>query len=557
MPNTHPLRIALLTNTASVSEWQFQMLEKIQQEGTGNVVLAVVRDAATISSVEPKPSSLAKMLFYRYTLWDRKNFRENPDPHAMRSLDDLNKSIETIKMVPETTQWVDRISSSDAQTLREHNIDVIIRLGWRILKGEVLTIPPCGVWSFHHGDNQVNRGGPPAVWEHYHDQILAGITLQILNERLDDGLVIGRSFTARDRCSPTKTRHRQYWRSVDMLPRKLAELQHLGIDEFINAAKSRNPPVSFYSQPLLTEKNISLRQALRYVTTNIVNYAKLAIFRKRFEEKWILYFKLDDDLSTAPWQFTLLETPNDRYWADPHIIKRDGIFYVFVEEFMYDTNRGHITVIPIDENGTVGEAQTVLAADYHLSYPFVFEHEGETYMVPESVANHSIDLYKCESFPDKWVHVKTLMSNVYAVDTTLYEKDGRWWMFTNKSDAEGGITHDELYVFSANHFLDDEWIPHQQRVVVSDPRTARPAGALFESDGRLFRPAQDCSVDYGYAVQLHEITELSQEEYKEIPVSRITPDWNDRIVGVHTLAYVPGMTIIDAKTYIKKSQVIK
>lgn len=148
------------------------------------------------------------------------------------------------------------------------------------------------------------------------------------------------------------------------------------------------------------------------------------------------------------------------------------------------------------------------------------------------------------------------MKDIYAVDTTLYEQEGRWWMFTNLRDTDGGNTHDELHLLSADYFMDDEWTPHPQRVVVSDVRCARPAGALFKKNGRLFRPAQDCSVDYGFALQLQEITQLSEEHYQETPVSRITPDWNNQVRGVHTFNHADGMTIVDAKTYIKKSDVI-
>jgi len=53
-------------------------------------------------------------------------------------------------------------------------------------------------------------------------------------------------------------------------------------------------------------------------------------------------------------------------------------------------------------------------------------------------------------------------------------------------------------------------------------------------------------------MQLQEITELTPDEYHETLVSRITPDWNERVIGVHTLSYVPGITVVDAKTRIKK-----
>ncbi len=555
MPTPPPLRIAILINSTRILEWQYQMLKKIQDGGNAEIVLAVTRGKPAQSTAAPVVSTLASSIFNRYAQWDRKKFKLKPDPYAQSDLDKLEGSIPVVSMTPEVTLWSDSLCDEDLNTLREHNVDVVVRLGWRILTGEMLNIPRYGVWSFHHGDNQINRGGPPGMWEHYFGQECAGVTLQVLSESLDDGTVLDRSFTATDRSSVSKTRGKLYWRSVDMLPRKLSELRHLGFDTFMERARNASPSLGFYSQPLLTEKKMSLKQVLRHVGRGLFIYVKNVLFSRRFEEKWILYFNIGERMSTSLWQFTKIESPNDRYWADPHVIKRDGTYYVFVEEFMYDTRRGRIAVIPVSEDGTVGEAQTVLAPDYHLSYPFMFEHDGQTYMIPESGENRSIDLYKCTRFPDQWEHVKTLMNNVYAVDTTLYEHEGRWWMFTNRCDTEGGTTHDELHVYSADHFMDDDWVAHPQGVVVSDVRCARPAGALFVHDGKLIRPAQNSSVDYGYALQFQEITELNAERYHEIPASQITPDWNDRIKGVHTFNYVGGMTIVDAKTFIKKSDV--
>ncbi len=39
-------------------------------------------------------------------------------------------------------------------------------------------------------------------------------------------------------------------------------------------------------------------------------------------------------------------------------------------------NKGHISVIRMDEQGVYSEPVKVLERPYHLSYPFVFEWEG-------------------------------------------------------------------------------------------------------------------------------------------------------------------------------------
>ena len=53
---------------------------------------------------------------------------------------------------------------------------------------------------------------------------------------------------------------------------------------------------------------------------------------------------------------------------------------------------------------------------------------------------------------------------------------------------------------------------------------------------------------YGYATTINRITSLSPTEYSEAEVSKILPDWDKDILGVHTLNVVDGLTVIDCLT---------
>ncbi len=104
-----------------------------------------------------------------------------------------------------------------------------------------------------------------------------------------------------------------------------------------------------------------------------------------------------------------LVPPRDRFWADPQIIERNGLYYVFIEELMYRDHKGRIAVLTIDKDGNASEPQTVLERPYHLSYPFLFEWEGELFMIPETSAAETIEVYRCDRFPDQWSLERVLM----------------------------------------------------------------------------------------------------------------------------------------------------
>src|SRR6185503_19258450 len=136
---------------------------------------------------------------------------------------------------------------------------------------------------------------------------------------------------------------------------------------------------------------------------------------------------------------------------------------------------------------------------------------------------------------------KVLMNDVRAADATLAEIDGTWWMFV--SIAESSIP-DELFLFYADSPL-GPWMPHRRNPVKSDVRSSRPAGNLFNWNDDVYRPAQDSSGRYGYAVTINKIVQLDAENFREEEVSKILPNWRNDLLGTHTLSIADDLTVTD------------
>lgn len=269
-------------------------------------------------------------------------------------------------------------------------------------------------------------------------------------------------------------------------------------------------------------------------------------------ECWYLAYKLGDFEYPAPKfeDLNYMEPPGDRFWADPFPVRIDAKYYVFMEEFLYEAKKAHISVIEMDLDGTWKQPVKVLERDYHLSYPFLFEWRGQLYMVPETKRNSTIELYRCVEFPLKWEFDRVLIDKVQAVDATLHEDDGIWWLFCNIGGREFS-SNDELHLFCAKTPF-GPWTPHRRNPVKSDVRSARPAGRLFYRDGGLYRPSQDCSVRMGGAIVLNRITRLTPEEFKEESVARIDPTWRKGMIGTHTINATGALTLLDCFTYMRK-----
>jgi hypothetical protein len=265
-----------------------------------------------------------------------------------------------------------------------------------------------------------------------------------------------------------------------------------------------------------------------------------------YEEQWFVAVrpKLSGADEFDLKDLLLLKPPKDRFYADPFVVEHGTRNYLFVEEFEFTKRKGVIACVEFDEQGFRGAPVVVLEAEHHLSYPFIFDCQGQTYMLPESRDSGSIGLYRATEFPFRWEYAGSLMDDVWAVDSTIFEAEGRFWMFAGGVKKDGNV-NSELFLYYADSPL-GPWHPHPMNPVVADAARARPAGMVFRREGALIRPGQDCSLRYGGAIVLNRIEQLSPESYSETPMKILSPDWFPGGIGTHTLNHSEHYQTVDA-----------
>lgn len=240
--------------------------------------------------------------------------------------------------------------------------------------------------------------------------------------------------------------------------------------------------------------------------------------------------------------FTHLPGDGRRYYADPFVVLRGDVAHVFCEEVPFATGKGVISHFTIDAKGHASTPRAVLEQPYHLSYPFVFEKDGEVWMIPESSSARTVELYRAERFPDRWVKHAILLDNVLADDATLFEKDGRLWLFAAIRDWQAS-SWDALGLYHADR-LTGPWAAHPANPVLLDPTSVRPAGALFAHRGQTIRPAQDCAHGYGRGLAFCRIDRLDEEGFAQSVLTRVVPQTRG-IKGVHTYNRAGTFEVID------------
>ena len=274
--------------------------------------------------------------------------------------------------------------------------------------------------------------------------------------------------------------------------------------------------------------------------------AEAARRRPVSRRQWLLAYHFGTSGALTPTNDTrLVVPPPDRYWADPHVAIVSGDYHVFFEEFVFSEGKGHIATMRLGKAGPQDVSRVALSVEHHLSYPFTFEFEGDWYMIPECAQSGRIDLHRADDFPLRWTPVKTLMDAVSAVDTTLVEHEGRWWLFATIRKLSGTTPVSNLYLFSAGSPLSQEWEPHPLNPIVSGSAGARCAGGFIRNGDRLVRPAQDARSSYGSGIQLSEIVRMTRNEYRERPAGALEPNRSSGFIGLHTLTKRGDLTMVD------------
>lgn len=278
--------------------------------------------------------------------------------------------------------------------------------------------------------------------------------------------------------------------------------------------------------------------------------SKEALNRLCCEDRWrvlVAAASSDGRAKDAP---AIIEPPAGRYWADPFSIRQATKLYLFFEEYRYAERRGVISYADISGfkpgQSLAPGSSVVIDAPYHLSYPFLFTHEGGNYMIPESSANKTIDLWRAARFPDCWVKHKTIMRGISATDTSLLEWGGRYWLFTNL-DRNGMNDHrSELHIFHAKDPVKGPWEPHALNPVLVDARVARMAGGFLRSaDGQPIRCGQVQGRRYGEAVAYRLVTELSESRYREDELEGFAPIAISPGARTHHVSVRDGLIVAD------------
>jgi hypothetical protein len=465
-------------------------------------------------------------------------FQTNFYSPSIGLLEKIN-SIDKIYLYPEKKGFLDIFSFEDSKEIKNINVDLLIRTEFNIIRGDILDCLKYGIWSFHHGDNRVNRGGPPCFWELIEKHKNVGVTLQKLTADLDGGYVIDRG-SYNPHWSWVMTKRKVYDSSVSLLIKNLNLLKSKSVN-FQESPKYYN---EIYKFPSL---KYTLIYVLRFYRELILKAQKKIysyLFSIRYNH-WSLVMIKGDFLASSTNENIIIESPKKEFWADPFFIDFENIKYVFFENYDYKLKIGKISSGKILDNKIV-EVRDSLVKDYHLSYPFIYQKDGDMFMIPETSKNKRLEVYKCDHFPEKWSLYSTAFHGEEIIDCNVYsDRDNKTWLFLNKKKHESDNCSD-LYIYLVDSLKFNKITPHKLNPVITDATRARNAGPIFSYEEKIFRPSQiNINGQYGSGINFNEILNLSITNYKERIYKKYLPDLYLNYTGLHHIHFNKDFSVFD------------
>jgi hypothetical protein len=424
-----------------------------------------------------------------------------------------------------------RYSDGDVDRIAALELDVLVRCGSGILKGGILKAAKHGVISIHHGDNRVNRGGPPGFWEVRNKEPETGFVIQRLSEEVESGQVLLRGTI------PTESSYLRNRATISA--RSAVHLQNALRRLFDGRSRMEEPHIychPHYRSPMLGD-------VLHYVLQTGSLLVKMKW--RRFlgiRNRWQVAVLKGDWRDAVLWRATEIKNEKGRFLADPFAIREGGRNYIFAEEYRVGREQGTIVAYGEAETG-YRRLGVAIDEDSHLSFPFLFRYGGEIFMCPETASYRQIRLYRCTGFPLKWELHAVLMDDVRAFDTIIFERDGRWWLMTTINQTGLGRPC-ELHIFHSDNPLGG-WQPLADNPVLIDARRGRNGGFLTAGSD-IFRVSQRPGFGiYGRRFAIHKIARLDLDGYEETQVQEVVPAFKPGIAGTHHIHHADGVTVFD------------
>ncbi|MRI02599.1 hypothetical protein GH721_18805 [Kriegella sp. EG-1] len=528
------MKIAVLTNNINnLANWQLRILKHILDTPEHTFSALIIQSKSAKKNIPELvlPNNIfSKLLLKTQWLIERKFFFKKPGTVNLLQLESELKNIDKFEL-----------TTNNIQSIEKLNLDLILQFDINFNPHQLLSHAKHGIYTLKHNAKHINSNSPIGFWEIVKKEATVNVLLQHKISQHAEQVCIDQAHFNKH-WSLVKTTDLILESSVALLIKNLKpnsfEEQHFTLTSDSTANTLEEPS-------LLQVINYSARFYFK-VISKIFERITTKTLKWRYQCFTLFIAKgLFNEVILAT--LKPIDLPKNEFWADPFLFEYKDDTYVFFENYPYTTKRGKISCGKLKDNKII-DVIDVLDLDYHLSYPYIFEQNGEIFLMPESSENKRLDIYKCLNFPKKWELHSSAFEGELVADAFFHDDEhGNKWLFLNKGATTNVPLENELHIYKVESTeLLKKLTPHRQNPVLIDSRIARNGGAIFKYENENFRPSQcnDHGV-YGRALNINKIKKLNLDEYVEETVRTVEPDFHKGLMSIHHLHQADDRFVID------------
>ena len=275
----------------------------------------------------------------------------------------------------------------------------------------------------------------------------------------------------------------------------------------------------------------------------------------KYETVWDVYYRecpTGSIFNNKSQIFKRINIDKNKWAADPLLFSYNGCNYLFFELFDRHSNKGSIALSEI-KDGKINKPTIIINEKFHLSFPFVFEHNNSIYMIPETGEIQSLILYKAIDFPLVWKREKVLLNNIHSSDTIVFKSNDKLIVAASIIQKNASYCNNSFYELLPN--LKMNYICSS----LANDKGQRNAGGIIVYEDLLIRPGQSSeNCEYGKYLSFFKIdpTTFNETLYKNIFIDDLRIDSSKKYIGIHTYSSNSTMEFIDLK-YKKKNSFFK
>ena len=350
------IRVGVLSDGPVFQRWQAECIEQLRAVPGVELVVWITppesTDAPRSFAQRVKDHPWRSALYRQYR---KRYFR----PRAMEEVDLAAAlgGITRLRCTTEKRKGAEHFLPEDLDAIRYLKPDVLIRFGFGIVKGPMLDLPTHGVWSFHHGDEEKFRGGPPGFWEIMREDPVTGAVLQRLTEKLDAGRILRKGWFQTIDHSLSET--------VDFVLSQSACWPALLCAELLNgnASAAEGVPSTTKAPVYRYPSNFTF---LRFLWKQAMNKFRFHKEQLQQHEEWnigVLHAPIttllkDDPSMNVRW---LPPTSKGGFRADPFgYVNAEGELNVLYEKYAYANRTGVISRVRPKRDNSLKRSRTLL-----------------------------------------------------------------------------------------------------------------------------------------------------------------------------------------------------